>query len=409
MRLLFLTPQLPYPPRQGTALRNWGLIRHLAARRHEVWLLTFDEAPHTPLPALLGETCARVVRIPAPRRTHRQRLRNLLTSALPDIAWRLWSPAFLSTLRDLLSGHHFDVVQVEGIELARYGMALTREAGRLPARLVFDDHNCEYLLQQRTFQVDMRSPLRWHAALYSLVQWQRLRVFERRAARVASLTLCVSEQDAQALRRLDAQLDPQVIPNGIDVAEYASATPSQSSGAPTLVFTGKMDFRPNVNAMLWFSRAVWPTVKAAHPQARLLIVGQKPSARLDGLRNDPSICLTGEVEDVRPYIAQADVYVAPLLAGGGTRFKLLEAMSMRKAIVTTTLGCEGFEVASGREMIIADSAAEFAGAVNELLRSPARRKELGERAYRFVSARYDWTRIVPSLEALYQDLLRPKR
>lgn len=409
MRLLFLTPQLPFPPRQGTALRNWGLIRHLAARQHEVWLLSFDESPHTPLSEPLRQACVQVMRVPVPRRTGWQRLRALLTSRLPDMAWRLWSPEFLSALRGLIGAHRFDIIQVEGIELARYMLALTHESGRLPARLVFDDHNCEYVLQRRTFQMDLRNPLRWHGALYSFVQWQRLRAFERRAARTASLTLCVSEQDAQALNRLDQRLSPQVIPNGIDVADYANTTSTQHAEAPTVVFTGKMDFRPNVNAMLWFGRAIWPLVKAAHPQARLLIVGQKPSPRLNVLRNDPSIHLTGEVEDVRPCIAQADVYIAPLLAGGGTRFKLLEAMSMRKAIVTTTLGCEGFEVASGREMIIADRAAEFASAVNELLRSPARRRELGERAYRFVSGRYDWARIVPTLETLYQDLLRPKR
>jgi len=149
---------------------------------------------------------------------------------------------------------------------------------------------------------------------------------------------------------------------------------------------------------------VWPMVKQAHPHARWLIVGQKPSPRLEPLRADPDIALTGQVDDVRPYIAQADVYIAPLLAGGGTRFKLLEAMAMRRAIVSTSLGCEGFSVTSGREMIIADRPGEFAGAVIALLHNEAHRAALGQGAYRFVSAAYDWGAIVPRLEQVYEQI-----
>ncbi len=408
MRLLFLTPQLPYPPQQGTALRNWGLISHLAAR-HEIWLLSFDERREGErgfLPEPLGQTCRSVVSVPVPTRTLGDRLRTLAASTLPDMAWRLWSPAFARALHEHLRDHRFDVVQFEGIELARYMLG----TARLPhsARLVFDEHNAEYLLQKRTFEADARTPRRWHGAAYSFVQWQRLRAFERRALRAADAVLCVSPEDSASLRRLVPDLRPHVVYNGIDVARYAQfASPIPASHPPTVVFTGKMDFRPNVDAVLWFARRAWPAVKQAHPHARLLIVGQKPSPRLDVLRADPDVVLTGQVDDVRPYIAQADVYIAPLLAGGGTRFKLLEAMAMRRPIVTTTLGCEGFQVTSGRELIIADRPQEFASAVIELLRSDAHRAALGEVAFRFVSATYDWDAIVPRLEQVYERIVAP--
>ncbi|MCS6848705.1 MAG: glycosyltransferase [Anaerolineae bacterium] len=405
MRLLFLTPQLPYPPQQGTALRNWGLISHLAAR-HEIWLISFDERPagaRGALPEPLRRACRSVVTVPVPARTPGDRLRTLAASMLPDMAWRLWSPAFEQRLHAHLCDHHFDIVQFEGIELARYMIG----AARLPhsARFVFDEHNAEYLLQKRTFEADARTPRRWHGAAYSFVQWQRLRAFERRALRAADAVLCVSPEDAASLQRLAPSVRPTVIYNGIDIAQYAKfALPTPDSPFPAIVFTGKMDFRPNVDAVLWFARRVWPAVKQAHPRARLLVVGQKPSPRLDPLRADPDIVLTGQVDDVRPYIAQADVYIAPLLAGGGTRFKLLEAMAMRRAIVSTSLGCEGFPVTSGRELIVADRPEEFASAVAELLRSPSHRAALGESAYRFVSATYDWGAIVPKLEQIYERL-----
>ncbi len=401
MRLLFLTPQRPFPPRQGTALRNWGLIRHLAARGHEITLLSFDPDPHQPPAPELRAACRKVQFFPAPQRTRRARLKTLLFSTLPDMAWRLWDVRFLEALRAWLRAEHFDAVHVEGIELARY-LLLARDAAPR-TRWIFDDHNCEYLLQQRTFLADLRTPTRWHGALYSWVQWQRLRAFEQRAMHHAALTVCVSHEDEAALRKLAPGAPIAVVPNGIDFATYAEFSADSAEEPFTLVFTGKMDFRPNVNAVLWFWQHVWSAVKAAHPQVRWLIVGQSPSPRLHALRADPSIILTGAVDDVRPFIARAAVYVAPLLAGGGTRFKLLEAMAMGKAIVSTTLGCEGFGVRSGEELLIADTPRAFAEAVNALLADPAQRQALGARAQRFAE-QYDWQHILPRLERAYAAL-----
>lgn len=405
MRLLFLTPQRPFPPRQGTALRNWGLIQHLAARGHEVWLLSFDPHPdHPPAPALRA-ACREIHLFPTPRRTTRQRLRTLMSSPLPDMAWRLWDTRFLEALRAWVRANTFDVVQVEGIELARYMLHAQADAPR--TRWVFDDHNCEYVLQQRAFFTDVRSPRRWHAALYSLIQWQRLRAFEQQAMQRAALTVCVSAEDEAALRRIAPCAPLLMIPNGIAVADYAHFGSSHSEEeAYTLVFTGKMDFRPNVDAALWFAAHIWPRVKAAQPRARWWIVGQSPSPRLDPLRADPSIVITGAVEDVRPFIARAAVYVAPLRVGGGTRFKLLEAMAMRKAIVSTSLGCEGFAVRSGEALIVADTPHDFAQAILALFDDVPRRRALGERAFQFVAAHYDWAHLVPRLEAAYFSLCR---
>jgi glycosyltransferase involved in cell wall biosynthesis len=367
------------------------------ARRHEVWLLSFAEPGETPHPTLAA-ACARIATFPSPVRTTSGRLQRLVTSTLPDMAWRLWSPAFLAQARAWLSETAFDALQVEGIELARYGLALGPDIRARGGRVTFDDHNCEYLLQQRSAETDLRNPRRWHAAAYSLLQTQRLRAFERRAARDADATLVVSRQDGESLQRLDAALRPYEIPNGIDTAHYDGFATAEEGDA--LVFTGKMDFRPNIDAMLWFGAEVWPRIKAARPNTRWWIVGQKPSPRLDDLRADPMVTITGAVDDIRSEIGRAAVYIAPLRVGGGTRFKLLEAMAMRRAIVTTALGCEGFDVESGREMLVADAPEAFANGVLELLSDPDRRKALGERGHAFVRASYDWSAIVPRLEEL---------
>ena len=406
MNVLFLTPQLPYPPEKGTALRNWGLVSGLAAR-HEITVLSFVDPGQSPEPAGPLSAVCRVEAIEPPARTLRDRLRNMLTTRQPDMALRLASEAYARRLADWLAQERFDVVHVEGIEMAPYLDVIGEGAPSRPL-VIFDDHNCEYLLQQRVFLTDLRIPSRWPGAAYSFVQWQRLRRYEARVCRRADRVLAVSEADAAALHKLVPDLEVTVIPNGIDTQIYhpeisGLPTPDSQLLTPnsTLVFTGTMDFRPNVDAVLWFAREVLPRVRAAVPEVRLVVVGQRPHRRLDVLRDDPAVTLTGWVADTRPHIAQAAVYVAPLRMGGGTRLKLLEAMAMGKPVVATRLGAEGFPVTDGRELLLADTPAEFAEAVVDLLGAPERRAGLGQACRAFVEERYDWRVIVPQVEAIY--------
>jgi glycosyltransferase involved in cell wall biosynthesis len=164
-----------------------------------------------------------------------------------------------------------------------------------------------------------------------------------------------------------------------------------------------MDFRPNVDAVLWFAGAVLPRIRRGSPQTRFWVVGKDPHPRLAPLAADPGIAVTGWVEDVRPYIDAAALYVIPLRIGGGTRLKVLEAMAMGKAIVSTSLGCEGFDLTSDQELSLADTPDQFAAAVLALLRDPQRRERMGEAARQHASSNYDWCMIVPRLEQVYDD------
>ena len=403
-KILILTPQFPYPPHQGTTMRNYNLITCLA-ERHEVHLISFGDPAQsqgTPLDAL----CQSVQVVLPPGRTMGQRLKGLALSRLPDMAQRLPSAEFQTKLDATLDSVRPDVVQVEGIELAQYlFQAAARREEKDEPLLVFDDHNAEYVLQQRAFETDLRQPRRWIAAAYSYVQWRRLRRYERRACLVADRVVAVSETDAEVLRSLMPDLDPIVVPNGVDMDLYSgpiSALDGRSGpGEMDLVFTAKMDFRPNVDAVLWFTQQVLPLIRQEMPEVRFWAVGKDPHPRLAPLNDEPGVVLTGWVEDVRPYISAAAVYVVPLRIGGGTRLKILEAMAMAKAIVSTTLGCEGFAV-SDQEMVIADTPAGFAAAVTALLRDPARRERLGQAGYAFAGSKYDWDIIVPKLERVYQ-------
>lgn len=421
MNLLFLTPQLPHPPRQGTAIRNWGLIKSLAqGARHTITLLTFADDTESITPELRA-ACVHIETVTPPRRRAADRLRDLFLSPLPDLVHRLSSPAFAERLAWLLASQKFDAVFCEGLELAPFLFTTentehtekkTKDSVLSVSSVVriFDAHNAETILQRRAFENDIRSPHRWLAALYSLIQSRRLARFEAGVCRRADHVTCVSAEDAAALRALAPTSQPVIVPNGIFVSDY-SAISQQPREAATrtghqpsaisnqLVFTGKMDYRPNVDAVIWFAAEIFPLIRRELLNVEFVIVGQKPTAAVMKLRELDGIIVTGAVQDVRPIIASATVYVAPLRMGGGTRFKLLEALALRRAIVSTTIGAEGFAVQSGRELMIADSAHDFAQAAVALLRDGTKRGAMEEAGYEFVR-NYDWERIVPKVERL---------
>lgn len=407
-RILFLTPQLPYPLEQGTAIRNFNLIAQVA-RRHKVALLSFAEGSVANV-GPLRELCDPLVTIPAPERSMAARLRTLLTSSDPDMSHRLASPAFAQALRSLLFEQSFDVLQIEGIEMAPYGFMARQWRGVHTPAIVFDDHNAEYVLQRRALETDRRHPRRWPAAVYSLMQWRRLAEYERRVCRSSDAVLAVSRADAQALAELAPDIRPVVVPNGVDTEYYRPNLPDVLPlQHPAVVFTGKMDFRPNVDAMLWFYRHVWPRVLDEIPEAHGYIVGKNPDPRLAALADEPGVIVTGHVPDILPYFGGADVYVVPLRIGGGTRLKVLEAMAAGLPIVTTSRGAEGIDLTPDVHARVADRPADYAAAVVALLRDTVRAQALGAAARGFVAEHYAWRRIIPRLEEVYSALEAPGR
>ncbi|MGB8643954.1 MAG: glycosyltransferase [Anaerolineae bacterium] len=432
MKLLLLTPQLPYPPHQGTTIRNFNILKGLAAR-HEIHLLSFgepEELADSPLP----QYCKRIEIVAPPVRTLMQRAVETFLSPLPDMARRLHSPTMTAKYARLQSENRYDVIQIEGIEMAPYwsqsshrpqatghrsqatshtlqatGHQLQAPGNLEPATRnlqpvpVFDDHNAEYVLQKTAYEADRKNARRLHAALYSYIQWHKLARFERELCLRAGHVVAVSQYDANAIHHLDPRIQPVVIPNGVDVEYYIPSTEVCAKPLADLsaVFTGKMDFRPNIDAATWFAHEILPALRREIPLAHISFVGQKPSPRVQALADEPGVEVTGWVPDTRPYIADAAVYAVPLRMGGGTRLKVLEAMAMGKAIVSTTLGAEGIEYIRDRDLVIADGPEEFARAIAALLRNPDRRRELGANARKLAEEKYDWNKLVPLFETLY--------
>ncbi len=406
MKILLITPQLPYPPEQGTSLRNFHILRGLA-ERHDLTLLSVveDDQRDGEVPVQLRALCESVERVAVPVRSSRTRLWQMVSSGEADMALRLRSEPLAAALRKLLGEQAFDVVQVEGLELA-WLMPIVR-AHAPGSTLVFDAHNAETVLQERAGSADRSNPRRWPAAAYSQVQSSRLCGYETWAVSEADWVTAVSESDAAALRSLyeGAGTAVTVIPNSIDVAAYVAANdePSDEKFKYDVVFSGKMDYRPNVDAVLWFADEVWPLIRRQLPLASWAIVGQKPHARLARLAVLPGVTVTGRVEDVKPYLRQAGVFVMPFRVGSGTRLKLIEALAAGLPVVSTPLGAEGFPVKDGGEMLLAEDAEGFAAAVLRILNDKGLRRSLGTAGQEFARA-YDWRVVVPRFDEVYAKL-----
>ncbi len=403
MKVLFLTPRVPYPLDGGTSLRNFRLLQS-AAGEHEVHLLSFLDRPLRPdhLEALQA-VCRRVELRPAPPHPAYRRLARTVSAPLPDMAYRRWSPGFGEALRAMTAEERYDVVQVEGIEMARYlpGRG-TRDEGR-GVRAIFSEHNVEHLLQRRAYLVDRVNPRRWPQALYSWLQARKLARFEAAACRLADATLAVSEEDAAALGELEPRGRYRVVPNAIDPDAYPrrEGWPTR----PSLLFTGTMDYRPNADAARWLLDAVMPNVWESVPEARVFVVGRGPARDLVARgQHDARIAVTGQVESVDPYWARSTVYVLPVRGGGGTRFKALEAMAAGLPIASTPMGMEGIAAEDGMHYLSGASGGALAAAIVRLLEDQVLRETMTEAAGRLVREQYDWRVVAPRLLDVYREL-----
>ncbi|MFQ5460299.1 MAG: glycosyltransferase [Anaerolineae bacterium] len=402
MRVLVFAPTVPWPPNQGAAIRNFHIVRALA-KRHDVTLIAFGDPEAEAAP--LTQAGVEVIAIPPPGpRGMPRRLMDLVTSPAPDLARRLRSETMMAAARlKAVIEEPFDVVEVEGLEMAPYGLAVRQSTPMgQRARLIYDAHNAEWVLQRRAAAADAEDRRRWPVAAYSMVQAVKLRRFETRMLRASETTVAVSDADAAALRALAPQAHIVVAPNGVDT-RYFTPGDGANIDEDLVVFVGKMDFRPNVDAVRWFCGEVWGRVRAARPEARFVIVGRDPAPAVRALATKPGVTITGAVDDVRPWLHRAAVVVAPLRVGGGTRLKVLEAMAAAKAVVATSLAVDGLEVARDQEVVIADEARDMAHQILALAADEDRRLELGAAARRRAEFQYQWEQVGWRLEAVVRN------
>jgi len=394
MRVLWLKSDVLLPLDTGGKLRTWNLMRHLAAH-HDITYLGFA-VPGQRQEDIDGmHEVARTVHL-VPRSNPRKGSLRFYASAaahladpLPYAVGKYRSRAFRRQLDEFLRRKAFDLIVCDFLVPA---VNLPR---RLPCPSVLFTHNVEAEIWRRHAETRTRAISR---LLYGM-QHRRMLRFEARTLARFDGVLAVSDADRDTFARLYPGAIEQpvhVVPTGVDTTFFQPA--ASSAGARSLVFTGSMDWLPNEDAMLFFCAEVLPLIRRDEPDVTLSIVGRAPTPTVARLAQQHGVVVTGRVDDVRPHMANAAVYVVPLRIGGGTRLKIFEAMSMGKAVVSTTIGAEGLPVTDGRHLVLADSPQTFADAVVRLLRNLEQRRALEAAARTLVVERYDWAAVAGELE-----------
>lgn len=399
MRILWVKPGGLWPLNTGGRLRSFHTVSELS-RRHRLVLLTThgpEDDPHQ-LAAQLPH-CERVASFPhRPPKQGSLRLAGTLVgswfSQLPMDLWKWRVPALRAEATRLIDKGDVDVC------VADFLVAVSNVPLGGPVPVVLFEHNVEHLLWKRVSQVERR---RWRRRLLN-IEWHKMRRFEAKACGRADLTVAVSQEDLTLLARHAPRAKVTAIPTGVDTAYF---TPNGHQETPTgLIFTGSMDWYPNEEGLLHFIDAILPFIRRHVPAASLTVVGRKPSSRLRQAANKAGVRVTGIVDDIRPYVAEAAVYVVPLRVGGGTRLKIFEALAMGKAVVSTTVGAEGLPIVPGEHFLCADEPALFARAVISLLQDPDRRRALGIAGRRLVEQRYSWSQAAQELESRLREVVQ---
>lgn len=366
---------VPWPPNSGDKRRTLGLVRALR-ERGDVVLCAFAGEDEDAAPLRAEGIDVRSLPV---RRRPIDLLRGLLHTRSLTAA-RFWDPRMHALVRKA-AGTDADVLQIEHVQLLRY-------ADGVPARLrVVNMHNVESVLARRI--ADSARGLR---RVVFAVEARALRALERRAAS-ADVVAVVSEADRAALAAVLTHPRVVVVPNAWD-----ATAPLPPATDPVVSFVALMSWGPNVDAAVWFCRTVWPGVRDRLPDACLQLVGRNPAAAVEALVG-PGVEVSGTVADLTPWYARTRVAVAPLLAGGGSRLKILEALAAGRPVVATTVGAEGLEDLIGRGVLVEDDPDRMAETLAALLSDPDRCAELGRQGAAAVDADHSWGAAVRPLLA----------
>jgi sugar transferase (PEP-CTERM/EpsH1 system associated) len=398
VKVLWLNAGLLLPLDKGGKLRTWYLMRHLA-ERHDITYLTYAERDETErYRSGMAQVCRTLLTLPrhdppkgslafyADAATH-------LFRGLPYAVGKYRSAEYIDAVRELLSTGGFDVLVADFLPPVAN---LPRERRWPPnLRTVLFTHNVEAEIWRRHVE-NAANPV---ARALLQTQWKRMLRFEREALARFDVVLAVSDSDRDTFTRLypgAVRRPVHVVPTGVDTTYFTPRRGEERRAR--LVFTGSMDWLPNEDAMTHFVRDILPRIRQAEPEASLAIVGRAPTPAVRRLAGVAGVEVTGAVDDVRPHVAAADVYVVPLRIGGGTRLKIFEAMAMGKAVVSTSIGAEGLPVTAGRDLSIADTPERFAEAVVHLIRDVESRRRIERAARSLVVERYDWSVVAKTFE-----------
>lgn len=391
MRVLWLKTELLHPVDKGGKIRTYYMLKELK-RDHHITYLTLDDGSAAPdARARADEYCHELVCVPhrtSPKFSagfYTGLARNLV-SPLPYFMQKYRSAEMRQAIVDRLGSSHGSRADVL---VCDFLIPSINVPARLPLPAVLFQHNVEAMIWKRHYEVQT-NPLR---KAYLRQQWRKAREYERAECRRYDRVIAVSPDDRLLMEQQYGLKAVDEIPTGVDT-EYFRPSGKLSPEPNHLVFTGSMDWLPNEDAIRYFTAEIMPLIRRSIPEVKLTVVGRNPFPGLVELgKRDPSIVITGRVDDVRPYIERAAAYIIPLRIGGGTRLKVYEAMAMERPLISTSVGAEGLPLSDGEELLLADTPKDFAAAVVRVLQDRELAEGLGVRAAATVRERFGWDRV----------------
>jgi len=369
MRALFLIRDLPDPPQNGYKKRNFYLIKALESRGIEVVLKVADQG-NSKIKALFFS----------------------LFSRLPLSVKMRTSGKIKREIEGYLKGNPVDIIICDAVL-----RALNIPENNKALKILYE-HNIESVIVKRYAAKEKNI----FKKLFASLEYLKLSKFEKKMWNKFDCSIACSSIDREIMLSYAPEFKVCCINNGVDSVYYHSNAHVLEKN--TLVYTGEIGWHPNEDAIMYFTEKILPIIKKEIPDLKFWIVGNNPSGRIKELAiKDRTITVTGFVDDVREFLSKACVYIVPLRIGSGTRLKIFEALSMKKAIVTTSIGCEGIEVENNKHLLIRDNPQEFAEAVLRVLKDEELRNSLGENGRKLIEEKYDWQTVFKDLDKILKD------
>lgn len=394
MKILMLTPYLPYPLHSGGQIRTYNLLKFLSSK-HQVTLFALikDESEKRHVPEL--EKYCHKVKV-FRRSKHPFTFNNIVSTALssyPFLVIRNFVSQVTTELQKELEKEQYDLIHAETFYMMPHIPKTT-----VPILLV--EQTIEYLgyesYSQKAFP--LLKPL-------LNIDIKKIKKWERYYWSFCNQLVVMSEDDKRYIATtIGSSRNIEVVENGVD-AGWFDQKKRQEPDLPTILSVGTFKWLPNVEAVTFLIKKVWPLVKKAVPSARLWIVGASPTAKIEAYaKQDPGITITGNIEDIRDAFARSHVLAAPVFSGKGTRYKILEALAAGTPVVATTTAVEGLGVTHGKEVLLSNDAEIMAQYIVKLFHSPATRKKMADKGKAFVKKRFDWQLISHKLDTIYQTM-----
>lgn len=395
MNILMLSNKMPYPPKDGGSIATLSIAKSFAALGHKVTMLVMNTYKHhyniSDVPEPLASQVSFIGVDLNTDLSAWDALKNFLFSAIPYNAQRFISEEYDRQLAALLQSEPFDVVHLESPYLGPYIHTIRKHTKALVS---MRPQNVEHEIWQRT--AALAGGLR---RLYLSNLAGRVKRLEVSMLNNYDVMVPITKRDGDLLQQLGCKLPMFVAPTGVDTEAFKPDFDKMEY--PAMFHLGALDWPPNQEGLKWFFAKVWPLILKEFPDLKFYLAGRNAPPEFSKL-SEPNLIFLGEVDSAQDFIRSKAVMIVPLLSGSGMRIKIIEGMALGKAIITTSIGCEGISVTHGENMLIADTPEEFLNAVRFLLSGKDKVVEMGKNAVSFIRKYYDNLEIVRSLGEFYQ-------